>query len=169
MMGLILLSIVAIGSAIAAVSLRRLVHCALSLTVTFAALAGIYLNLGAQFVGFAQVLVYIGAVSILVLFAILLTGDEESPRSGWGGSNVWVGIGASVGVFALIAGAVLSSRGLSREGVGTPEAPVRNIGDSLMTDHILSLEIMGVLLTAALIGAVILAMNDRQKQGGDAR
>ena len=60
-------------SGIAAMSLRKLIHCALCLAVTFAGLAAMYLQLGAQFVGFAQVLVYIGAVAILVVFAILLT------------------------------------------------------------------------------------------------
>jgi len=60
--------------------MRNLVHCALMLTVTFAGLAAFYLQLDAQFVGFAQVLVYIGAVAILVVFAILLTRSSELPR-----------------------------------------------------------------------------------------
>ena len=62
-----------LASAVAAMSLRNLVHCALTLTVTFAGLAAFYLQLDAQFVGFAQILVYIGAVAILIVFAILLT------------------------------------------------------------------------------------------------
>src|SRR6204780_4579406 len=65
-------------SAIAAMSLRNLVHCALCLAVTFAGLAALYLQLGAPFVGWAQILVYIGAVAILIVFAILLTRSSEA-------------------------------------------------------------------------------------------
>src|SRR5205085_8879716 len=75
--GFFIIGLVTLGSAMAAMSLRNLVHCALCLAVTFAGLAALYLQLGAQFVGFAQVLVYIGAVAILVVFAILLTRSGE--------------------------------------------------------------------------------------------
>ena len=68
-----------LASAVAAMSLRNLVHCALMLTVTFAGLAAFYLQLGAQFVGFAQILIYIGAVAILIVFAILLTAAASRP------------------------------------------------------------------------------------------
>ena len=69
-----------IVSAIAAMTLRNLVHCALALTVTFGGLAVFYLQLDAQFVGLAQILVYIGAVAILIVFAILLTRGNDPPR-----------------------------------------------------------------------------------------
>ena len=68
-------------SAMAAMSLRNLVHCALCLALTFAGIAAFYLQLGAAFVGWAQVLVYIGAIAILIVFAILLTrSSEASPQ-----------------------------------------------------------------------------------------
>src|SRR5207249_2273823 len=63
-----IIAVVTLASAIAAMSLRNLVHCALSLVVTFAGLAVFYLQLGAQFVGLAQILVYVGAVAILIVF-----------------------------------------------------------------------------------------------------
>ena len=69
-----------LASAVAAMSLRNLVHCALALTVTFAGLAAFYLQLDAQFVGFAQILVYVGAVAILIVFAILLTRGRRAAR-----------------------------------------------------------------------------------------
>src|SRR6266542_2541223 len=62
-----------LASAVAAMTLRHLVHCGLSLTLAFGGLAVLYLRLDAQFVGFAQVLVYVGAVAVLIVFAILLT------------------------------------------------------------------------------------------------
>ena len=63
-------------------ALKNTVHCALALTVAFAGLALLYLELDAQFAGFAQILVYIGAVAILVVFAILLTRGSETPKDG---------------------------------------------------------------------------------------
>src|SRR2546427_9470276 len=90
-------------------SLRNLVHCALALTVAFIGLAMLYLHLDAQFVGFAQILVYIGAVAILVVFAILLTRSTELPEQPIV-SPAWIGgIAVAVAVFAVLAAAVGSS------------------------------------------------------------
>ena len=75
-----ILAVLTLAGAVAAMSLRNLVHCALALTAAFAGLAAVYLQLNAQFVGFAQILVYIGAVAILIVFAILLTRGGEPPR-----------------------------------------------------------------------------------------
>src|SRR2546426_12842402 len=68
-----ILALVTLAGAIAAMSLRNLVHCALCLVLAFGGLAALFLQLDAQFVGLAQILVYIGAVAILIVFAILLT------------------------------------------------------------------------------------------------
>ena len=75
-----IIAVLTIAAAAAAMSLRNLVHCALALTVAFAGLASAYLQLDAQFVGFAQILVYVGAVAILIVFAILLTRGGEAPE-----------------------------------------------------------------------------------------
>ena len=77
-----LLAGLTVAGALAAVLLKNTVHCALALTVAFAGLALLFLNLDAQFAGFAQILVYIGAVAILVVFAILLTRGSETPKDG---------------------------------------------------------------------------------------
>src|SRR5207302_11163720 len=76
----VILGVVTLAGAMAAMSLRNLVHCALCLVAAFGGLAGLFLQLGAQFVGLAQVLVYIGAVAILIVFAILLTRGSEPPQ-----------------------------------------------------------------------------------------
>src|SRR5438132_3274528 len=97
-----MLAIITVASALAAMGLRNLVHCALALTVTFAGLAALYLQLDAQFVGFAQVLVYIGAVAILIVFAILLTRGSE-PSQQRVVSPSWLGgIAVAVAVFGLL-------------------------------------------------------------------
>ena len=153
-----------LASAVAAMTLRNLVHCALALTVTFAGLATVYLQLDAQFVGFAQVLVYIGAVAILIVFAILLTRGTAPPgRSSF--SSTWaVGAGIAVIVFGVLAGMILSSQAVTHDIPPVPSLTVRQIGDQLMTKFILPLEVIGLLLTAALIGAVIIAMHERESK-----
>ena len=76
----IIIAVVTLFAAAAAMSLRNLVHCALSLVVALAGLAALYLALDAQFVGFAQILVYVGAVAILIVFAVLLTRSDATPN-----------------------------------------------------------------------------------------
>jgi NADH:ubiquinone oxidoreductase subunit 6 (subunit J) len=149
-----------IVSAVAAMSLRNLVHCALCLAVTFAGLAAFYLQLGAAFVGWAQILVYIGAVAILIVFAILLTrSDAVTPQPilsrSWG-----VGIAVAVIVFGFLARAIMTSSLAGQMPPSKPDPTVRQIGNDLMTRCVLPLEAVGLLLTAAAIGAVIIAMKD---------
>jgi len=159
----IIIAFVTLLAAAAAMSLRNLVHCALSLVVALAGLAGLYLQLDAQFVGFAQILVYIGAVAILIVFAVLLTRSDAVPNQtvlapGWS-----VGIIVSAVVFAMLGWATLNSPGLARDMPSIPRATVKDIGDHLMTRFLLPLEVIGLLLTAALIGAVIIAMKEEPR------
>jgi len=176
----IIIAIVTLFAAAAAMSLRNLVHCALSLVVALAGLAALYLALDAQFVGFAQILVYVGAVAILIVFAVLLTRSDATPNQTILAPGWLFGIVVSAVVFATLGWAALNSKGLPPETLQTPEAKlkllliedrfglpkaapvatVKNIGDLLMTQYILPLEVIGLLLTAALIGAVIIAMRD---------
>jgi NADH-quinone oxidoreductase subunit J len=156
-----ILSLLTVAGAVMAMSLRNLVHCALALTVAFAGLAGLYLQLDAEFVGFAQVLVYIGAVAILIVFAILLTrGGEPAAQSIF--SSSWVlGAAVAVSVFGVLGSMIWSSPAVQHWGLtSSPAVNVLQIGEQLMTRFILPLEVLGLLLTAALIGAVLIAMRD---------
>src|SRR6266568_1505989 len=155
MITLIILGLLTLAGAVAAMSLRNLVHCALALTVAFAGLAALYLQLDAQFAGFAQILVYVGAVAILVVFAILLTRGAEVPEPAIVSTGWLTGIAVSVAVFALLTYCVANSAVSTQRLAGAPEISVRQIGDELMGRYILPLEVLGLLLTAALIGAVI--------------
>jgi NADH-quinone oxidoreductase subunit J len=157
-----LLALLTVAAAIGAMSLRHLVHCALSLVVTLAGLAALFLQLNAEFVGLAQVLVYVGAVTILIVFAILLTrGSDEAPPAPIA-TSPWWGVSIAVAAFLTMVGAITASAVAKREAVTQPAITVRAIGDKLMSDYILPLEVIGLLLTAALIGAVIIAMNERR-------
>ncbi len=157
-----ILALLTLASAIAAMTLRNLVHCALALTVTFAGLAALYLQLGAQFVGFAQLLVYVGAVAILIVFAILLTRGSEPAGQRTFGSSWVAGVAVGVAVFAILSGIVLSSRAVLSGAPSASVATVSQIGDQLMTKYIMPLEVLGLLLTVALIGAAIIAMHEKE-------
>ena len=158
-----LLAAITVGGALAAVTLRNLVHCALALTVAFGGLALLFLNLDAQFAGFAQILVYIGAVAILVVFAILLTRSSETPKDGSVFSRTWfTGLVIAAGVFAVLGGALLRSQAGLPHDAPAPTVTVQQIGTALMGRYVLPLEIIALLLTAALIGAVIVARHEKE-------
>lgn len=154
----LLTTVLTVTGALAAALLRNLVHCALSLTVTFAGLALLYLQLDAQFAGFVQILVYIGAVAILVVFAILLTRGSGIPEYRSYSTSWFAGLTIAAAVFALLAWVVTKSFPAGAVTVSTPAATVQSIGAALMSSYALPLEIVAVLLTVALIGAVIVAM-----------
>src|SRR4051812_48565743 len=139
---------VTVASAIAAMSLRNIVHCALLLTVTFAGLALLYLQLNAQFVALAQVLVYIGAVAILIVFAILLTRSSDiGVQSRRSARVVTSAIAVAVAAFATIAKAIVTTSVTRKDEpsaalqFSTQTANGQQIGHQLMGNYVLPLEI----------------------------
>ena len=154
-----------IGAAVAAMSLRNLVHSALCLAVSLVGLALVYLGLGAEFVAWVQILVYVGAVSILIVFAILLTRGAEAP-AGKVTFAPWSGLIVAIAVFATLAWTVIKSKALAEFPTALPKdasLAVKDIGGKLVTDYVLPLQVMGLLLTAAMIGAVIIALHEKGK------
>lgn len=158
-----LISALTAAGALAAVLLKNLVHCALALTVAFLGLALFFLRLDAQFAGFAQILVYVGAVAILVVFAILLTRGSELPKEGVFSKTWLIGLAISAGVFAVLAWVVLLAAPWLPHESAAPAVTVKDIGNALMGRYVLPLEIVAVLLTAALLGAVIVAMHEKAR------
>jgi len=159
-----LFAALSVAGGLAAVTLKNTVHCALALTVAFAGLALLFLDLDAQFAGFAQILVYIGAVAILVVFAILLTRGSETPKDGVFSTTWLAGLAIAAAVFAVLGWAVLQSQYLLPQGTpATPTVTVDEIGRALVGRYVLPLEIVALLLTAAMIGAVIVALHERER------
>jgi NADH:ubiquinone oxidoreductase subunit 6 (subunit J) len=159
-----IIAVLTIAAAVAAMSLRNLVHCALAVAVAFVGLAAAYLELHAEFVGFAQILVYVGAVAILIVFAVLLTRGGAAPEKSVFSTSWFWGLLVTVAVFSVLAWAVANSA-VSRAPIpAAPDVTVKQIGDALMTKYVLPLEVIGLLLTAALIGAVIIALRDEVKK-----
>ncbi len=159
-----ILSTVSVVGALFAVRLRNLVHGVFSLLVFFAALAGLFLLLMAEFIAAVQVLVYIGAVGILLLFAIMLTervtGDDARRVSsrGW----FW-GLVAAIAVFVVLLLPAIQQTDLPK--TAQPVEPsVKQLGKQLMNPYVVTLEVLALLLTAALIGAVANAQGAKPKE-----
>ena len=161
----VIIAALTLASAIGAMTFRNRVHCALSLMITFGGLACFYLQLHAEFVGLVQVLIYIGAVAILIVFAILLTRNSTRDSNVLIASPSWL---AGLAVALLVAGTLLFSI-LKSTSVARPapsaEVTTKQIGEELMTRYILPLEVVALLLTAAMIGAVIIAMQEKKTSG----
>jgi NADH-quinone oxidoreductase subunit J len=156
-----ILAALTVAGGLAAMMLRNTVHCALAVAVAFAGLALLFLRLDTQFAGFAQILVYVGAVAILVVFAILLTRSSETPATGVFSKTWLAGLIVAAAVFSVLAWAVIQSQTALPQVQAAPQITVEQIGNALMGRYVLPLEIVAVLLTASMIGAVIVAMHEK--------
>ena len=142
--------------------------------IAFAGIGTLFLSLGAQFLGLAQLLVYVGAVAVLIVFVILLTQPASSkqeivdPKQMMGGplklrlsgEHLPFGLIVAATLFAILGWAVLHSFASRVADTPTPQATIRQLGTTLMEHYIVPLEIIGLLLTAAMIGAVVIAMKE---------
>ena len=143
---------------LAVVTLRDIIRCGLAMMVCFAALAGIYVMAGAPLVAAAQVLVYIGAISVLVLFAIMLTQTKSAPsRLVFQTQAVPAAIAAVILVVVLVLAVISTPWGGDARGT----TQTADLAKTLFRDWVLPFEIAGVLLLAAVIGGVFLAKRDR--------
>jgi len=161
---LIILAIVTLGSAAVAMALRNLIHSALLLIASWAGLAALYLWSGAQFVAFAQILVYVGAISMVVLFAVLLTkqGGDLGPIEPASLSRAVLALIAAGGVAGVLLGAILGTPLDTTAAAAPATLSVRQLGEQLMGKHAVSLLITGLILTVALLGAVVIAAQDKE-------
>jgi len=159
----LILAVLTVAGTAAAMGMRNAVHCVLALTVGFAGVAALYLQLGAQFVGLTQIMVYVGAVAILAVFAIMMTHNPAPTQPAAFSANWVAGTIVAAVVFVVLAWAIRSSTASAQPLPPEPAISVQDIGDALMHRFVLQLEIMGLLLTAALIGAVVIAMDRREE------
>lgn len=157
-----ILSAITVLGALFAVTLRNLIHCVLSLILFFLGIAGHYFLLRADFLGAVQILIYIGAVAVLMLFAIMLTRHvtgDEGPREVLGG-KWWMGMGTAI-IIAGLLWAIIRKDALAQVlPTAGAQTSVAEIGKALVTDWVVPFEAMAVLLTAALIGAVVIALEE---------
>ena len=173
-----IIAVILVGSALLVVGLRNIVHSALALVVVFGMAAGIYLLLNAEFIAIVQILIYAGAVTILILFALMLTRTNNlrtnsNPNNRWW----WLGMIISALVGATIIFAVtLSPHSTAHLGGGpAPYAPQSNvcalppnnvvyIGQLLYSptcySYVLPFEIASLVLLVAIVGAIVIGRED---------
>ena len=154
----LVIAIFLLAAALAAASLSKLIHAALCFAAAFVAVGALYFWLGAEFVGLVQVFVYVGAVAVLIVFTILLTRRNAEPLHGFN----WSGVLIAVAVFGGLLWAILKTPALAVAAPPIAPLTVRQIGKLLMTDYVWPLQCVGLVLTAALIGALILAKEEKQ-------
>ena len=148
-------------SGLLVVTMRDIIRCGLAMIVCFGALAGIYVVVGAPFVAGAQVLIYIGAISVLVLFAIMLTQDKVAPiRLVFQTQAVPAAIAAVV--LAVVIGLTVTATDWGPV-VSRFHSATKEVAKALFNSYVLPLEIVSVLLLAAVIGGIFLA---RHEEGG---
>jgi NADH-quinone oxidoreductase subunit J len=152
------LALMAICGAIFMISLTRVVHMVVALAATFISLGGIYITLDAEFVGWVQVLIYAGAITILMIFGIMMTrhrGEpDEEPHRPWHNGLLLVGALVLFGIlFYAIQNAAIVPQGNPIDGKDN----TLQIGQLLFNQHVIPFEIMSVLLTVAFIGAIVVA------------
>lgn len=155
----VVIAILTLAAALAVASLPKLIHAALSFAVTFIGVAAFFFLLGAEFVGLVQVFVYVGAVAVLIVFTILLTRRDvqDTGKPNWGGAII------AIAVFGGLLWVILKTPSLSVAAPQIEALTVKRIGEVLMTDYVWPLQCVGLLLTAALIGALILVIEDRNE------
>ena len=147
-----------LGSGLLVVTMRDIIRCGLAMIVCFGALAGIYVILGAPLIAGAQVLVYIGAISVLVLFAIMLTQTKVGPNRLVFQTQAVPAAIASV-VLAIILILVVSATDWGADAARIQTATL-DLARTLFRDFVLPFEVVSVLLLAAVIGGVYLAKRE---------
>lgn len=158
---LILLSVMMIGAALGVVLFDNIVYSAFTLGGVFISISGLYILLNADFVSAAQILIYVGAVNVLILFAIMLVNKREDfkpvPRR-------WVRKGSAAvvcaGVFALLATMVLTTSWNANLALVPPESTSILIGEHFFSDFLLPFELASILLLMALVGAIVIARRE---------
>jgi NADH:ubiquinone oxidoreductase subunit 6 (subunit J) len=167
-----IIAIILVGSSLAVVLERNIVHAALALVLFFGAAAGIYILLNAEFIAIVQVLIYAGAVTILILFAIMLTQHSMSRNSNPVSSQWWL----AALICVLLGGGIIYAVGHSVMAVGSPTSSVLlgsagsnggtvvRLGQLLFSpftySYVLPFEIASVVLLVAIVGAIMIGREE---------
>ena len=164
MLGFAILALVAISGALLLLTLKKVVHMVVAMVFTFISIAGLYVTLSAEFVAAVQILIYSGAVTIMMLFGIMLTkhNDQEQKKQPdkWRRFFVFLSV-LAIGVTVYIGIYDLS---IPVEQVPLHENNTEQIGVMLYSKYIIPFELISILLLAALVGAVILAKRDDKEE-----
>jgi NADH-quinone oxidoreductase subunit J len=163
------LALVAIIGGVLLLNLKKVVHMVVALVFTFIAIAGIYVLLSAEFLGVVQVMIYSGAITIIMLFGIMLTkhndvDESDSTVSNWKKALLFLGV--------LCFGVVFYIGIYNLDFGGSPAALHENnteqLGIALFSDYVIPFELMSVLLLVAFVGAIVLSRKDEEEDEKEA-
>ena len=157
-----LLAAVAIVAALAVVTTKQVVHAALWLVVALGAVAGCYLVMTAEFVAWMQVLIYLGAVVVLLLFGMMLTRAPIGPSDDLTGTNRLAAFFAAVAVTAVLGVLVVDAFASTMIDVSGQASTASVMGEALFRYWVLPFEALSVLLLSALVGAIALSKTEEE-------
>jgi NADH-quinone oxidoreductase subunit J len=164
----IVFALFSLGGALGVVTTRNLVHATLYLILSLFGAAGFFVLLSAPFMAVVQVLVYIGAIAILIVFAVMLTRSMTRLRDLYNRQWIVSGVVAGALFILLMVGVILPVWGLNGSQAGKPVSDIVlntvDLGKALVdqNQYVLPFEVASLLLTAAMIGAIVIARDDRE-------
>lgn len=161
-------AVLAVASGLLAVTSPKVVHCALWLVVSLGSVAGVYLTLGAEVVALVQLLVYVGAVVVLVLFALMLTrAPIAASRDLDAGPTQRIGAAvAALAVAGVVGGTLMVVAGDTVVEVDAGRGNPTRVGEAVFGGWLLAFELLSVLLLAALVAALAISRTDDDPLAG---
>lgn len=157
----------AVFSALSILFTKNIVHAVFMLVVVFLGVAGVFLISNAEFVGITQLMIYVGGVLILMMFGIMLTNRIDGEKLVSDHRKLWPILMLGVGLLAIIFKPLVNGfPQFQFEKAASTFSVTEQIGINFMTSELIALELTGVLLLMALIGAAYLASSDFKKNGG---
>ena len=154
------LAVVMVAAAFRLVTTKNVVRAALYLAIVLAGAAGLFILLAAEFVAVVQILVYVGAVVVLLLFGIMLTRAPIGREGGLDNDQRWIAALVSLFLLSALASILLDAFGDDKLEFGDTVPRTADVADSIFGTYVVPFEVASVLLLAALVGAVALARRD---------
>lgn len=159
----LILAVAAIGSAIGVVASKNIFYSALLLILCLFMVAGFYVLLEAPFLAAVQVLIYVGAIAVLIIFSLMLTENLMSKEARAWNEQWWVALLVAVCLAAVLLYVVVTANWQVSDAPAIPDA-IAALGKTLMGTYVLPFEVASVLLLMALIGSIVIAREEKEEK-----
>ncbi|TLS35822.1 NADH-quinone oxidoreductase subunit J [Pseudalkalibacillus caeni] len=163
-----ILSLIAIAGGVMMLNLTKVVHMVIALVFTFLAIAGLYVLLSAEFVAVVQVLIYSGAITIIMLFGIMLTRHDDRTEAKTGKGRQWLVLASVIAFFAIMFYGI-RNLSLGEQATTLHVKNTEQIGMLLYSKFVIPFELVSIVLLVALVGAIILAKRDDKEKEGESQ
>ncbi len=159
----LVLAVVAVGAAVGVVTSKNIFYSALLLIACLFTVAGFFVLLEATFLAAVQVLIYVGAIAVLIIFAVMLTERMMGKTARAWNEQWWIALLVVICLAAVMVQVVITANWQLSDGA-VPTDAVSALGQTLLTTYVLPFEVASVLLLMALIGAIIIAREEPQEE-----